>query len=197
MAATRRLGFFGGTFDPPHLGHLRMAQAVRDHAGIDGVVLVPAARNPHKAGPPLFADAVRIRALRALAASEPGLAIWEGELRRPPPSYTYDTVVELEREFPDCELWWILGADNVAALPGWHRATELARRIGFLALGRPGVDTAAAEAQAREALPELRLRWVAAPLVGVSATEIRRRIEAGLPWQDLVPSAIAGVLAGG
>ena len=168
-----------------------MARAVRDAVPLACVYFVPAARNPLKPEPPTWPEEVRVAALRRLVASEPGLGVWEGELARPPPSYTWQTVDELAEQFPEAERWWIVGADSVASLPQWYRAAELVERIGFLGVARPGVDTAAAEATARAALPGLRLRWVSAPAVEVSSTEIRRRGAAGLSWREFLPPPVA------
>ena len=123
-----RLGVFGGTFDPPHYGHLAAAQEVRHRLGLERVLLVPARQNPLKAGVPGASAEQRVRMLELAIADDPGLSLSRADLDRPGPSYTVDLLALLERECPGAELLFLVGADALRELPSWHRPGEILRR---------------------------------------------------------------------
>ena len=134
MSSPRRLALFGGSFDPIHAGHLEVARRAREAFDLDRVILMPAARPPHKEGVTLAAPHHRLAMAALVAALEPWLAVSDLELLRAGPSYTYDTLVALPAavgEPEGVERWFILGSDNLAGLADWYRAGEL------LALARP------------------------------------------------------------
>jgi nicotinate-nucleotide adenylyltransferase len=173
----QRLGFLGGSFDPPHLGHLILAQDAMEACRLDRVEFVPAARNPLKTRPPRVADAHRLGMLQAAVGDNPRFGICDWELSHPPPSYTLGTVRELRRRHPQAEIRWIIGGDQLPMLPKWHRVDELAAAIAFIVVHRPGET-----AEPPPGMPAaLRLRHVACHLIGISSTEIRARLRAGKP----------------
>lgn len=133
-----RIGLFGGSFDPPHAGHLAVARHARDCCRLERVVWMPAARSPFKREQaPRASDAQRLELLRLLLRSEPGMEISSLELERGGPSYTIDTVESLQRQLPaDTRLVLIIGEDNWAQLPAWHRARELLERVELLIVHR-------------------------------------------------------------
>ena len=151
---------YGGTFDPVHTGHLAIARAVRDALHAD-VHLLPAADPPHKG--PTHADAEqRARMLELAVQGEAGLIVDRRELRRPGPSYTFDTLRELREELgPHAQLVWMVGGDSVFELDTWHRWRELFDYAHLLAIARPGapIGEAALTARAPAVAAELAPRW--------------------------------------
>lgn len=191
-----RVGVFGGTFDPVHLGHLIVAQEVRFRAALDNVLFVPAGQPPHKPGRVITPAAHRLAMLERALASEPSFAISRIEIDRPGPSYSVTTLRALRAELgPSADLYFILGSDQVADLPTWHRPAELLELCTVLAVERPGAPCDLAAAEAR--LPGLRERllWVPVPQIGIAAREIRRRVAAGEPIRYFVPDAVAAYIA--
>jgi nicotinate-nucleotide adenylyltransferase len=205
--------YYGGTFDPVHLGHLAIARAARDQLQV-AVRLLPAADPPHRATP--GADAAQRLAMLGLAiGDEPGLLLDRRELDRAArspgvPSYTVDTLRELRAELgPRQPIAWLVGADSLLALPSWHAWTALFDLAHFIVADRPGspladaLDPALAQAlegrwasheRALFTAPAGRLLRLQAPLREESATAVRTRIQAGGPWQQLLPEPVAGYI---
>lgn len=189
----RRLALFGGSFDPIHAGHLQVARLARRAFDLDRVVLVPAAKPPHKPGVRLAPDGDRMAMAELVAAREPWLAVSDLELRRAGPSYTYDTLLGLAEAVGEpaaCDLWFVIGADNLPGLPGWHRAAEL------LQLARPIVVWRGHTAPALPAAVRARLEPAAADRLEAglvhsdhpaSATAIRRALSMGETPEHLLP----------
>jgi nicotinate-nucleotide adenylyltransferase len=200
------IGLFGGTFAPVHNGHLRLAIELRERLGLAQVRLIPAAQPPHRPAPAV-ASARRAAWLRLAIADEPGLTVDERELRRPGPSYTYDTLVELRREFGAAPLLLLLGEDAAAALPTWHRWRELNELAHLVRVGRPAVEAqgeATATHESAAFAPERRAghprellacpagRWlpVSIPRLAISSSRIRRLLAAGRSVRGLVPEPV-------
>lgn len=194
-----RVGLFGGSFNPPHAGHLAVARAVRAALRLDQVWLIPAARPPHKPDHPEMAPpADRLAMARLAAEGEDGLDVCDVELGRSGPSYTIDTVRELKAAHPATGFAWLLGADSVDELPTWRQAEALVREVELVVVTRPGHDLeqnlAVVARELGPAAVEALRRHVVAVEAPVSSTEIRRRIRAGEPWEDQVPAAVAGYI---
>ncbi|MGV8961288.1 MAG: nicotinate-nucleotide adenylyltransferase [Stenotrophomonas sp.] len=207
--------YYGGTFDPFHLGHLAIARGARDELQVP-VRLMPAADPPHRA-PPGADAAQRARMLELAIAGEPGLQLDLRELRRARrdpgvPSWTVDTLRELRAETsPAQPLALLVGADSLIGLPGWHEWEALLELAHFVVADRPGsaldgplppalaTYLHGAWAQTREELlrqPCGRVWRLRQPLRGESATQVRRAIENGDAWRPLVPAAVADYIAG-
>jgi nicotinate-nucleotide adenylyltransferase len=181
-----RLGVYGGTFDPVHLGHLILARDVLEQLKLDAVLFVPAGRSPFKTRKPLAADARRLAMLKLGLKHERRFWLTRCELDRPAPSYAYDTALEIREAFPRAELFWLIGADQLEGLGKWHRARELKKLVTFVLL--PRGDNAAKPAKgAVLGLPRPRR-------VDISATEIRHRVKTRLPIDHLVPAPIAAYI---
>lgn len=180
----RRIAFLGGTFDPPHNGHLDMANAALIHLDLDLVYFVPAWRNPHKSDQHLSSAEHRLEMLRLLVLHEPRFGIWEGELLRGGPSYTVDSVKHIERVYPNSHLFWIIGSDQLNKLDQWYGVETLVRKVGFILLQRPGF------AFHWPRIPGLTLYPVDNPLNPASSTEIRTRLRDGQTISDMVPSSL-------
>jgi nicotinate-nucleotide adenylyltransferase len=195
MPSFTALGLLGGTFDPPHHGHLILARDLRERLGLDQVVLIPAACSPFKADRPPVADgAHRLAMLRRTVRGEPGLAVSDLELARGGPSYTIDTVRAFRARHPHARLLWFVGADHLAGLPRWREAEALLATCEIWVMARGGLPRAAAR-RALAALPPdfrraLRGRWVEGRRLDLSASEIRARCRAGQSNKGLVPDAV-------
>ena len=176
-----RIGLLGGTFDPPHLGHLVAAETARDALDLDQVWFVVAGR-PWMKGGETPADH-RVTMARAAVAEHAGFAVDDREARRDGPTYTADTLEELTAERPDVSWTFLLGTDAAASLPRWHgidRALHLAR---WAVVTRPGTSWPS------HAMAE-RLERVDMPHIGVSSTDLRERVARGRSIRYLVPDAV-------
>ncbi len=187
----RRVGIFGGTFDPPHIGHLVMATQAAHQCDLEVVVLMVANDPWQKASTqPITPAEVRLEMTRAAVEGSARLVAGDAEIRRGGPTYTLDTLREWRAGHPDDELVLVMGADAAAGLEGWHRAGEIAAEATIAVVGRPGVDLAAVLSSSD--------RWdidvVDAPLVDLSSTDIRRRAREGAPLDFLVPSGVLDVI---
>lgn len=177
--------WFGGSFNPIHNGHLICARAVAESAGFHKVVLVPSAQPPHKPGATDLALPEHRATMCRLATQGDSLfAVDDLELTRTGPSYTIDTVAELKQR-GETEINWLIGADMLAILPQWHRPEELVRQANLILMARPGW---AFDFQSlHPAFRHLEKNIVQAPLIDVSATDIRQRFKAGKSIRYLVP----------
>ena len=179
-----KLGLFGGSFDPIHLGHLLVARAAREEAALDRIFFIPAAQSPFKAAVTSASAQQRLRLVRLALAGDTSAEVDESELRRGGISFSIDTVRDYQKRFPGAELFYLIGADQTAQLHLWREAAKLARLAQFLVIPRPGEATA-------ELPPPFRGQALRGFPFGVSSSEIRRRIKAALPIEYLVPAAVA------
>jgi nicotinate-nucleotide adenylyltransferase len=179
-----RLGLFGGSFDPVHCGHLLVAQAACEELELDRLCFIPAAQSPFKPESAPAPAAERVRLLRLALAGWTNCDLDLQELSRGGTSFTIDTLRDYARRFPRAALFCLIGADHVPTLPKWREAGELARLAEFVAIPRPGQTPASFPAPFRGR--ELR----GFPL-GVSSSQIRARVKAGLAIRGLVPDAVA------
>jgi nicotinate-nucleotide adenylyltransferase len=182
-----RMGLFGGSFDPVHLGHLLAARAAREEAGLDRLFFIPAAQSPFKPAAQPAPAPERLRWLRLALAGEATAEVDDQEIRRGGLSYTIDTVRDYARKYPVAELFYLIGADQTAQLRLWREAAELARLVQFLIIPRPGEVLS-------ELDPPFRGRALRGVPLGVSSSEIRARLKAGLPVTHLTPPAVAEAL---
>ena len=189
----KRLGVFGGSFDPVHCGHLRLAEEMREALGLDRVLFVPAQVSPFKTGRTTTPAALRARMVQEAIADNPHFGLWAGELDRPGPSFTVDTLRQLASEFPGVDLWFLTGADTLRDLPQW-REPETILRLAFLAVGeRPGSDADAA----LDSLPEhwkARIRRVPLLPLDIASTDLRSRVASGRSIRYLVPPSVAEII---
>lgn len=188
-----RIGLLGGTFNPPHLGHLVLAECARDELGLDRVLLVLAPRPPHKHVDGDPGPEVRLELCRAAVAGEEGrleVSDVELELDREGPSYTADTLEVLRERQPDDEFVLLLGGDAAAGLESWHRPRDVLA-FAAVAVAERGGDSHERAAQALERLgaPD-RLLPFSMPAIGLSSTLIRERIRAGRTIRHLVPEGV-------
>jgi nicotinate-nucleotide adenylyltransferase len=179
-----RIGIFGGTFDPPHTAHLVVAQEVHHRLALDRVLWVPAAIPPHKRDQPISPAAMRLEMVRAAIAGDNRFEATDLELRRDGPSYTVDTLRELQATRPDDQLFLILGADQLAELATWREPHEIRRLATLVGFARAGDAPPDAEG----------VRILQIPRLDISSTELRRRVGAGEPVSYLVPPGVDTVI---
>jgi nicotinate-nucleotide adenylyltransferase len=184
------LGILGGTFNPPHVGHLVCAQEARARLGLDRVALMPVSSPPHKPLPGDPGPDVRLEMCRLAAADVDWLEVSDLEVRRGGPSYTADTLQELRTQRPGGELTWIAGGDMALSLPGWRdpeRVLSLARfAVAERARARrEEIERSIATLAGRESVVFLDM-----PRIDVSSSMVRDRVAAGLPVRWLVPDAV-------
>lgn len=180
----QRIGIYGGSFDPVHLGHLLVAQAAFEELGLTRLAFIPAAQSPFKQTVLPAPGPVRAQLLRLALAGKAWCEVDEQELNRAGVSYTVDTLRDYAGRFPGVELFYLIGADNVPALPQWRAADELSRLAEFVVIPRPG--------QAQVPLPApFQGRMLRGWPLGVSSSEIRERVQAGRCIAHLVPPAVA------
>lgn len=176
----KQIGVFGGSFDPPHLAHLVIAEQARAQAGLDRVLWVPARQSPLKTDFPQAPASHRLAMVKLAIEGHEGFAVWDGELHRPGPSWTVDTLAVLKDEHADWDLHLVIGEDSLAGLSHWREPERIRHLARLVVYPRPGVDTPVDG----DALS------LDVPLLEVSSTDIRRRIRDGESIRYLVPDAV-------
>jgi nicotinate-nucleotide adenylyltransferase len=179
-----RIGLFGGSFDPVHLGHLLVAEAAREELELDRLFFIPAAQSPFKPDRKPSGAAERLQLLRLALAGKNWCELDAQEVNRGGVSFTVETLRDYASRFPHAGLFYLIGADHVANLPKWRDAYDLARLAEFVAVPRPG-----------EGNPEFpapfRGRTLSGFPLAVSSSRIRARVKSGLTIDHLVPPAVA------
>jgi nicotinate-nucleotide adenylyltransferase len=187
-----RVGVLGGTFDPPHYGHLVLAEQARDQLALERVLWVPAADPPLKPDVVITPIEHRLAMLElALAeADNPAFAISSVDVERPGPHYTVDTLSLLADRQPEAQLFFLMGADSLRDLPRWHEPARLVRLARLVVMERPGVTYDLDRLEG--VIPGLResLIFLAAPLLDIAATDIRVRVAGGRTIRYLLPVGV-------
>jgi nicotinate-nucleotide adenylyltransferase len=182
-----RIGILGGTFDPPHLGHLVVAADAYEALRLDRLLFVPSAQHPFKHSRVRAAPELRAEMVSAAIRGDERFGVDEMELHRPGPSYTVDTLRSLRERFPEDELFFFIGADNLRELPSWREPEEVVRLATLVVMSRGGEH-------AGPVLPYPALA-VEVTRVDISATEVRRRAGSGRSIRYLVPEAVREIIA--
>ena len=190
-----RLGVFGGTFDPPHCGHLALARAAREALDLDRILWAVAADPPHKRGQVRTPAAWRVKLVEAAIADEPGMALSRIDLDRPGPHYTVDALRLLRDANPDAEWVLLIGGDSFRDLPTWHKPDELIALCRLGVLQRPDVAIDLAELEAAIPGVSATVDFIPAPTVSISSRDLRARAAAGESLVGLVPDAVAAIIA--
>lgn len=178
-----RIGLFGGTFDPPHYGHLIAAQDACEALALDRILFIPAGSPPHKQERRLTPAAVRVEMVRQAIAGDARFVLDDRETRRRGPSYTVDTLRDLRRESPDAEFHLLIGSDQYAELDTWRGVPEIRRLSRIAVLDREGAGAVGGEDQR-----------VRVTRVDISASDLRRRAAAGRSLRYLVPPAVLAII---
>jgi len=182
----KRLGIFGGCFDPVHTGHLVFAECAREEFALEKVIFVPAGIPPHRPAPVASAG-MRLEMVRLAVAGNPGFEVWDGETGTAGVSYSYDTVMRLKAARPGRELFFLAGHDAFVLLHEWRNARELAAEVTFLVAAREGPGPGGPSI-------ECRAERVANPRIAISGTMVRRRAAEGRSIRYLVPDAVADLI---
>ena len=196
-----KIGIYGGSFNPPHLGHLAAARAALSALELDRLLIVPAADPPHKVLTPDSAppeDRLAMARILADLLLDPRVECWDAELARPGKSYTSDTLRAAHDRWPEAELWLLVGTDMFLSLQDWHEPEIVLSLAKVCAFGRGAGDGEALFAPQRERLARdfgAETVTLAIPdLVEVSSTEIRAALAAGRSIDDMVPPAVAAYI---
>jgi nicotinate-nucleotide adenylyltransferase len=186
-----RLGLLGGTFDPPHYGHLLAAQEVAWRLQLECVLFLPARQNPLKQGAPSSEAEDRCAMVRLAIADNPLFALSRLDIDRPPPSYTVDLLQQLQAPDRSAELFFIVGADILPELPRWRAPGDILRLARLVVVNRPGSPDPVLD-DLEVALPGAgnRAEIVHIPGVDISAAELRARVRAGQSIRYLTPPAV-------
>jgi nicotinate-nucleotide adenylyltransferase len=189
-----RLGLFGGSFDPVHYGHLLLAECCREQCRLDQVHFLPAAVPPHKQQRDLTPAEPRVEMLELAIAGHEPFSVDRYEIERGGVSYTVDTLRHYHSQYPGSEFFLLLGADMLLDLPLWHEASQVCELAIPVVAGRPGFDEPDFSCLDQIASPEqidtFRRHQVTMPQIGISSTEIRRRVAAGLSIRFWTPRAV-------
>jgi nicotinate-nucleotide adenylyltransferase len=179
--ALKKIAIYGGTFDPIHHGHLIVAREALEKLGAEQVIFIPARVSPLRKTAPVARDEVRLLMIKAAIESEPGFAVDDCELLRPPPSYTIDTIEQIRQRNNEATIYCLIGEDNVDRLTKWRRFADLEKMVRLVVLDRSGQ-------QPHHAYPIIRRK------IDISATEIRKRVATGRSIRYFVPPAVEEII---
>jgi len=183
MKRLRRIGIFGGSFDPPHIGHLIIAELVRQQLGLDRIVFVPAFAPPHKEGNHASTALDRLRMTRLATKGNPHFSVSDLEVRREGISYTVDTLRVFRRRYPNARLYLLIGGDSLGQFWRWKSPREILALATPAVYSRPGFE----HARFPRGRPLVRIKG---PLLQISSTHIRKRIAAKQSIRYLVPDGV-------
>ncbi|KAA1260757.1 Nicotinate-nucleotide adenylyltransferase [Rubripirellula obstinata] len=190
----QRIGIFGGSFDPVHLGHLWIAEAAREQLSLDQVRWIPAATSPLKPDGPVASDDHRLQMVRLAISGNPFFVLDDREIARGEVSYTVDTVAEIQKQHPDDELFLIVGSDSLASFDRWHQPSQLLELATLAVIQRGGdaeIDVSILKRFCDDArLQTVKNSVVPMPLIEVSSTDLRRRILGNKSVRYQVPAAV-------
>lgn len=203
------IGLFGGTFDPPHLGHLILAEEAYTQLSLDRVLWIVSGQSPLKLDRELSPVEARIEMVQAAIADNPRFALSRVDVDRPPPHYTADTLKILQEEFPRDEFYFIMGEDSLRDLPKWREPQEIIKRATLAVLSRPDfrvlTDSASLQGARRElgSLDDLeskipgassRVVWINAPQLEIASSDIQKRIREGKSVRYMVTDEVRRVI---
>lgn len=197
MAKARRIGIFGGTFDPPHFGHLILAAEAQYQLKLDVLLFVLTPDPPHKQGLRLTQLDDRVAMLSAAIGDHSGFELSTVDIDRPGPHYTAETLAILHQQYPDDFLIYLMGGDSLKGLPhDWHKQKEFIAncdRIGVMRRPQDKLDLAPIE----QAFPGIstKIQFVEAPLLEIASNQIRRRVREGRPYCFYLPEPVRRVIA--
>ncbi|KAB8127284.1 nicotinate-nucleotide adenylyltransferase [Gracilibacillus oryzae] len=179
----QKIGLFGGTFDPPHLGHLIMAEAAYQTLQLDEVWFIPTYQPPHK-DEAKSDGKIRLEMTKAAIKDHPAFRVNDMELTRRGKSYTIDTIHDLQKQYPAVQFYFIIGGDMVEYLPHWHKIDQLNKMVQFAGVNRPGYSIKT----------EYNVEEVAMPLIDISSTMIRERAAKGQSIRYFTTDAVREII---
>lgn len=184
------IGVLGGAFNPPHLGHLVLAQEALCGFGFDRLVVVPTGRAPHKRIEPEPGPELRLEMARRAFEPLERVEVSDLEVAREGPSFAYRTLELLADELRGSQLTFVMGADAARGLPGWERPRRVLELADLAVAARPGVGADAVQSALGELGCERPVASVGMPAIGISSTDVRERVASGKPLRWLVPEAV-------
>lgn len=192
----RTIALFGGTFDPIHLGHTRVASAACELIGADKVIFIPTKRSALKESPPVASDQDRLAMVSLAITDNQKFELSDYEIQKPTPSYTLQTVRHFRSQYgPDVKIHWLIGADSIKDLPHWYQIENLIDECCLSIMCRPGYEipnfTEFEKLWGKDRAEKLRRNTVRTPLVDISSTEIRDRFTKGLDVKNMLATAVA------
>ncbi|MFH1238689.1 MAG: nicotinate-nucleotide adenylyltransferase [bacterium] len=180
-----RIGIIGGTFDPPHNGHLYMAEELKKLYKLDKVMFIPAGRPPHKTGR-LSAGSHRYKMLKLAVGSQPYFLVSDIELKKAGKSFTFDTLQLLKKKFGSkTEIFFMVGADSILEITTWKNYQELLKLYKFIVVVRPGYDLSGLDKNIAAKVVIAKIKGLA-----ISSSDIRERLKEGLPITYFVPEKV-------
>jgi nicotinate-nucleotide adenylyltransferase len=189
-----RLGILGGTFDPPHMAHLVMAEQAREQLKLECILFVPAGQQPLKRHRTTTSVELRVAMTQLAIAGNPAFELSRVDVDRPGPHYTADTLVLLRKAYPGSDLYWLIGSDSLRDLLRWRDPARIVALARLAVMRRPGF---APDMQALEtALPGIaeRVEWLDAPRLDISSSDIQQRVREGRSIRYLVPKAVESLI---
>jgi len=194
-----RLGIFGGTFDPPHVGHLILAMEAYDQLRLDKVLWVLTPNPPHKIGKPITPTNTRLQMVNASIGEDPAFELSRVDIDRPGPHYMSETVNLLHQQFPEAELVFLMGGDSLHDLPTWHKPKEFIQACDRLGVMHRIGEKINLE-QLEKSLPGIspKVEFIEAPILEISSNKIRQLISLGKPYRYyLLPNVYEIIQTGG
>lgn len=189
-----RTGIFGSAFNPPHIGHVLVVAEGRWRLGLDRVLIVPTGEPYHKDGGLDPGREARLEMAELAFQDEPGCEVLSVEIERSGPTFTADTIAQLMTDRPGLDPVLLLGADAALGLPGWKRVGPLLDEAAIAVAPRSGIDPVEVERTVKSVDADARVSFFEMPRVDITATLIRERIEAGSPFEQLVPQRVSAVI---
>ncbi len=189
----QRIGIIGGTFDPPHIGHLVAAEMARAEMNLERVLFVPTNRSPWKMTRMMSTTEQRVKMVELAIADHPQFELSRVDVDRPPPSFTFETMRLLKQQFPSDDLFFIMGLDSLRDLANWHHADEIIRLAQLVVCARPGVEMHVGQmVNLMRTLPALgeRLNFVEMPELSIAASDLQQRVRSGQSIRYLVPAPV-------
>lgn len=184
-----RLGIFGGTFNPPHLGHLRLITEISDKMKLDRVLIIPAAIPPHKQATSLASGEDRLEMCRLCFGSDSRFTVCDTELLRKGKSYTYDTLCEIKAQYPDAELFLVVGSDMLASFDKWYRYHDILMMSTLCAASREDGFVPVIEGRFTAEECE-KIKFISIPIFPLSSTQIRQRISCSQDTHGLLDERV-------
>jgi len=185
-----RIGLLGGTFDPPHIGHLWLAQTAREQLQLDQILFLPVAQPPHKQGRWITAVHHRLHMTQLAIANDPQFALDTTDSDRPPPQVTVTLIPLLKAKYPQAQFWLLIGADSLRDLPDWHEPHKLIQQCRLAVLPRPGVMVDWEGLCQKVMEVNTAVDPLDGPTLDISSTDIRQWAEKGYSIRHLVPTAV-------
>jgi nicotinate-nucleotide adenylyltransferase len=187
-----RLGIIGGTFDPIHYGHLVAAETARTEFALNKVLFVPTGISPHKINQKITSPELRYKMVEAAIRDNPDFSLSRLEIERQGPSYTVDTLRELQRLYPEWELYFITGTDALREIFDWYQVDQVLNLTKFIAASRPGYKAQDFLLKIRTENPRFldRINLLEVPALAISSTDIRSRVAKGQSIRYLLPEDV-------